>query len=162
MKIEELMNREVVVCLPEDSMKTAAERMWKADVGCLPVLGPAGDLVGMVTDRDLLMSAAIQGMRLDQLTVDSAMARHVQCLRPSDPVEKALELMSTHQVRRLPVLDRDERLVGLVSVNDLARRSDGKGKPRQADLVHAIAKVCEPRAQAQACVGPQGQLAATG
>ena len=160
MKIEELMGRDVVVCMPEDSMKTAAERMWKADVGCLPVLSRDGSLLGMVTDRDLLMSAAIQGMRLDQLTVDSAMARQVRWLRPSDPVEKALELMSTHQVRRLPVLDADDRLVGLVSLNDLARCSDGARSPRHADLVHALAKVCEPRDRAQVCVGPQGQLAA--
>ena len=161
MKIQDVMNRDVVVCQPGDSMKTAAERMWKADVGCLPVLEPEGRLVGVVTDRDLLMSAAIQGMRLDQLQVDSAMARQVQALRPTDPPERALELMSTHQVRRLPVLDEQGRVVGVVSVNDLARRSDTEGRPRQADLVHAIAKVCEPRARDQACVGPQGQLAAT-
>ena len=161
MKIQEVMCRDVAVCVPDDTMKTAAERMWKADVGCLPVLDPGGRLIGMVTDRDLLMSAAIQGMRLDQLTVDSAMARQVRSLRPEEPVEKALELMSTHQVRRLPVLDGEQRLVGIVSMNDLARRSDQAGSPKHSSLVHAIAKVCEPRLRAQAGVGPQGQIAAT-
>ena len=162
MKIQDLMCRDVVVCQPEDTMKAAAERMWKADVGCLPVLDPQGALIGMVTDRDLLMSAAIQGLPLEQLHVDSAMAHHVRALRAGDPVEKALELMSAHQVRRLPVVDDQGVVVGLVSVNDLARRSDRDGHPRREDLVHAIAKVCEPRARAQVCVGPQGQLAASG
>ena len=161
MKIQDLMGSDVVVCQPGDSMKTAAERMWKADVGCLPVLAPDGELIGMVTDRDLLMSAAIQGLRLDQLQVDSAMAREVQVLHSEDPVERALELMSAHQVRRLPVLDPERRVLGIVSVHDLARRSDQTGKPRQADLVHAVAKVCEPRMRDQACVGPQGQVAST-
>jgi CBS-domain-containing membrane protein len=162
MKIQDLMCRDVVVCQPTDSMKTAAERMWKADVGCLPVLDDQGTLMGMVTDRDLLMSAAIQGLPLDQLHVDSAMAHRVQALHPGDRVERALELMGVHQVRRLPVVDDQGVVVGLVSVNDLARRSDRDDRPRREDLVHAIAQVCEPRPRAQACVGPQGQLAASG
>ena len=161
MKIQDVMSREVVTCHPWDSMGSAVRRMWEADVGCLPVVDADGRVVGMVTDRDLLMSTWFQGQRLDELAVDGAMAHRVQGCRPDEAVERALERMSTHQVRRLPVLDDEGRPLGVVSLNDVARRCDASGRPRNKSVVHTLAQVCAPRARELACRAPGGELAAS-
>ena len=126
--------------------------MWETDCGCVPVLA-AGDgsarVTGIITDHDLCMAAYFQGRPLTEIAVSSAMARGVISCRTTDALAVALRVMETNQVRRLPVLDTDEQLVGIISLADLARearREHGRGKPDVGDaqIAAAIERISEP------------------
>jgi len=123
MEVRELMTREVRTCRAEDSVNEAARIMWESDCGSVPVVDTGSRLVGMVTDRDVCMAAYTQGQRLDAIPVASAMSTQVYTCRPSDGLAHVAGIMRDEQVRRLPVVDADGRLVGILSLNDLARRA---------------------------------------
>jgi CBS-domain-containing membrane protein len=134
MKIEELMTREVRSCFPDDGLDAAAYAMWEVDCGYLPVLAQdgSGRLIGAVTDRDICMAALFEGKPLREIRVRQAMARDVQSCSPADGPRQVLAAMRAAQVRRLPVVDRAGRLVGIVSLADLARiagRRSGRATP---------------------------------
>ncbi len=122
MKIAELMTMDVASCSPGDSLTRAAQLMWEHDCGCVPVVD-GGKVVGMITDRDICMSTMMQGKAPAQLRVDQAMSHEVFSCAPDDSVDQASKVMQQKQVRRLPVLDGTGKLVGIVSLNDLALRA---------------------------------------
>jgi CBS domain-containing protein len=124
MNVSQLMNRTVETCGPDESLAEAAARMWNRDIGCLAVVDDEGAVIGMVTDRDLCMAALMEGRALHEIPVARAMSKEVHCCAPSDSLIAAEEQMRSQQVRRLPVLDADSRLVGMVSLNDLAREAE--------------------------------------
>lgn len=123
MKVEALMTKSVRTCRPEDSLDSAARIMWDYDCGCVPVLDATDKVIGVITDRDVCMSAWSQGKRLCEIPVASAMSWRVLTIRPNDTVELAEEVMRDNQVRRLPVVDDDSKLVGLLSIADIAREA---------------------------------------
>ncbi|HEX7672291.1 MAG TPA: CBS domain-containing protein [Polyangiaceae bacterium] len=150
MIVSQLMSRNITTCTPQDSLADAARKMWEQDIGCLPVLDAEGHVNGIVTDRDACMAAYTQGRPLSAISVDSAMARCVHSCRPTDRIEAVEAVMKAHQVRRVPVIDREGHLVGLVSMNDIARESADelmRRSPdvRTGDLVSTLARICEPR-----------------
>ncbi|HEX5012260.1 MAG TPA: CBS domain-containing protein [Planctomycetota bacterium] len=120
MKIEQLMTRDVRTVGPDDRLDRAAQLMWEADCGCLPVVDGDQHVVGMITDRDVCMAAWTQGRALCELPVRGAMSSRVISCAPSDATVRAERLMRDHQVRRVPVVDGQALLVGLLSLNDLA------------------------------------------
>jgi CBS domain-containing protein len=133
MKVQEIMVREVCACGPHDSLADAARLMWEHDIGFVPVLDDAGRVSGVVTDRDVCMAAWTQGRPLAEIPVDSMMSRSVYSVAPETELESAEEVMRSHQVRRIPVVEEDSRLVGVISINDLAvRAADSSGKQGQA------------------------------
>lgn len=152
MKVEHLMTREVVQCHAYDSFSEAARKMWENDCGALLVVDERGGPAGIVTDRDLCMCAFFADRPPRELTVQHAMASDLRTCRPDDTLERALEIMSTHQVRRLPVVDDEGRVRGMVSTNDVIRAADREGSPAPAVILHALAKICEPRQRDYACV----------
>jgi CBS domain-containing protein len=121
MHVEARMTPEPVVCRPEDSLDTAASRMRDGDCGCLPVVDADGRVVGMVTDRDICMTALTTAATLAEVRVARAMTRHVATTRPLDSLEDAEYTMRQHQVRRLPVVDDRARVIGMLSCHDLLR-----------------------------------------
>lgn len=144
--VRQLMSTDLRTCTPEDSLHTAAQLLWNHDVGALAVTS-GGRVVGMITDRDIAMAAYHQGRPLHELQVASAMAKQPRTVTPEDALEDALRLMSEHQVRRLPVVDPQGRLKGLLSMNDLARESiRPKAKVQAKSVLEALAAVCQPRA----------------
>jgi CBS domain-containing protein len=145
MKTEQVMTRNPRTCSPGDSLYHAAEVMWNGNVGALPVTDEDGNLVGIITDRDVCMTGYTQGGTLNDRPVSSAMARGVFCCGPADSIQIVAERMRTHQVRRLPVIE-NERLVGIVSLNDLALAavSDGGGFGFE-ELSRTLAGICEHR-----------------
>jgi CBS domain-containing protein len=153
MKVQQLMTREVKVCTESDTLNRAAQLMWKSDCGCIPVISANGDgkLLGIVTDRDIAMAAYTQGKQLSAIPVTTAMAHKVIACHANDGISQAEALMRDNQVRRLPVLDQNEHLVGVVSLNDLAREAEreastGKRAEVTKDAVaETLASVCEPR-----------------
>jgi CBS domain-containing protein len=129
MKVRDIMTSEPSSCTPGDPVSLAAERMWEADCGLLPVV-EEGRVVGVVTDRDICMGTALQAKDPRQVRVGEVCSQAVHACGLDDEVGDALEVMSEHQVRRLPVLDGDA-LVGVLSLNDAvleARPTAGKEK----------------------------------
>lgn len=125
MKVSEIMTREVELVHPNDSLKTAAEKMRFRDVGFLPVYD--GDrLVGVLTDRDIVIRVIAEGVDPGKSLSDDWFTKPVVCCYDDQDVEEAARLMEEHQIRRLVILDRNERVVGVVSLGDLARNVQDK------------------------------------
>jgi CBS domain-containing protein len=126
MKVEQLMTRNVRACEPDDSLSAAAKIMWEQDCGCVPIVSRkngAATLVGMITDRDVCMAAYTQGRPLQTTKVHSAMAKSLCTCRPTDAVSVALTVMRTNQLHRIPVVDAEDHLVGILSLTDVAREA---------------------------------------
>jgi CBS domain-containing protein len=150
MNVDEIMTKSVKGCGPDDSLDTAARTMWENDCGCVPVIDEQGRPVAMLTDRDVCMAAYTQGRMLRDTVVRSAMSGSLHTVSPGDPIDKAERMMQEHQVRRLPVVEADGRIVGLVSLNDISRES-ARERPQKHRAVSAdgvaftLAAVCRPR-----------------
>ncbi len=128
----------------------AAKKMWDSDIGFLPVTGSNGQVIGIITDRDICMSAYTQGRAISEIPVSVAMSKEVFSCAPNDTVAAAEEEMRLHQVRRLPVLASDGKLVGVLSINDLTREAERElyGTNQEIttkELTDTLAMICEPR-----------------
>jgi len=121
------MTTAVATCAASDSMAHAVGLMWDRDVGCLPVVDSAQNLLGMITDRDAAIASWSRGLRLEDITVGSAMSKTVLSCAASDDVRTALTVMRTQQIRRLPIVAENGRLVGLVTLGDIARGLERDG-----------------------------------
>lgn len=119
--VKDLMSANPATCHKEDTLNQAAQLMWEHDCGCIPVVDDLNRVVGIVTDRDICMGAYTQGRTLRDVPVSSVCAKQVFTCAPDDSVEKAEALMIKHAVRRLPVTQPDGRLVGVLSISDLAK-----------------------------------------
>lgn len=119
MQIRDLMTRDVQTVGPADSIRRAAEMMDSLNVGSLPVCD-GGRVVGMVTDRDITVRATSAGRAPDDCKVDEVMTTDVHCCYEDDVVTDVARLMGNVQIRRVPVLDADDRLVGIVALGDIA------------------------------------------
>lgn len=121
MQVQELMSRSVDIIDPNATIREAARKMRADNVGALPV-GENDRLVGMVTDRDITVRAVAEERAAGNTTVREVMSEKVFYCFEDDDTSRASDVMSEHQVRRLPVLNRDKRLVGVVALADLARK----------------------------------------
>ena len=119
MKVGELMTPDVEIVAPDDTLHTAARMMADLDTGALPV-GENDRLVGMITDRDITIRAVAEGRDPDKTKVRDAMSEHIRFCFEDEDTQEVSRKMSDWAVRRLPVLNRDKRLVGIVSLGDLA------------------------------------------
>jgi CBS domain-containing protein len=125
MRVNEAMTRDVRIVRPDQSIRDAAEAMRETDIGSLPVRD--GDrLIGVITDRDIAIRAVAEGLAPDTPIREVMTEEVCYCFDDQDVAEIA-ENMAEIQVRRLPVVDRNKRLVGIVSVADIAL-ADGDGE----------------------------------
>jgi len=120
MRIKSLMTSKVECIRPEATIEQAARRMRDLDVGPLPVCGDEDRLVGIITDRDITVRAVAQGMDPKTMLVREVMTPSILYCFDDQNVEEAGRLMMEHQVRRLVVLNRQKKLVGIISLGDLA------------------------------------------
>lgn len=123
MNVENCMSEGVLLCSPSTSIREAARKMKEADAGFLPV-GENDRLVGMVTDRDIAIRAVAAGKGCET-TVREVMTSEVEYCFEDEDIAEAAAKMGELRVRRLPVLNRDKRLVGVISLGDIAK-GDGK------------------------------------
>jgi len=122
MKVSEVMTRDVQTVRPDSTVQEAASFMLREDAGSMPV--SEGDrLIGMITDRDIAVRGVAQGRGPDT-PVRELMTDEIICIRPDEDIEEAASKMSQAQVRRLPVVDENQKLCGIVSLGDLAREAD--------------------------------------
>ena len=140
MNIAQIMTSDVELAAPSTSIVEAARRMRDEDVGALPV-GEDDRLVGMVTDRDIAVRGVAEGKAPDDCAVRDVMSDGIYWCYDDEDAERAAEVMAEHKVRRLPIVNRDKRLVGVVSLADLARAAVG---------TEALRSVSEPTAAPRA------------
>ncbi|HEX3852713.1 MAG TPA: CBS domain-containing protein [Polyangiaceae bacterium] len=149
MKIDEIMTRNVRGISPDETLGTAAQIMWENDCGVVPVIEADGRLVGIVTDRDICMAAQLQGAPLHDSRVSSAMARDVKTCSPRDTPATVQAIMSQNKIRRVPVVDDAGRLVGIVTLGDLAylvgRETNGGDGMTWTSIGHTLAAISQPR-----------------
>lgn len=120
MKVSELMNSNVVSLSPDDTTTHAACLLSRHNVGALPVVTPDGRLRGIVTDRDIVLRCVASESEPEETHVREIMTRGISTVSPEDDIRAAVHLMSTEQVRRLPVVE-DGRVIGMISLADMAR-----------------------------------------
>ena len=149
MLVEQLMSRPVLCCRPDDTLATAAQLMWEHDCGFLPVVTDTGapQATGVITDRDICMCALFQGKRLCEINVSEAMAKHAHVCHASDKLADAEQLMREARVRRLPVIDEKDRLVGVISLADLAqeaRITTNELDIARSEVGDTLAAICAP------------------
>ncbi len=120
----EVMTREPACCEPGDSISRVAGIMKREDVGSVPVVESHEDkkLIGIVTDRDLVVKVLAEGADIERSTVRDAMTPNPASCRENDPIEKAVKVMSERQVRRMPIVDDQGRLSGIIAQADVATR----------------------------------------
>ena len=130
MNVREAMTRDVRLAYPEQTIQEAAQLMAELDVGALPV-EDSDRLVGMITDRDIAIRAVAEGMSPDT-PIREVMSSDVKYCYEDQTVEEIAQNMGDLQVRRLPVVDRNKRLVGILSLGDLAREPVGQDEAGEA------------------------------
>lgn len=146
MQIQEIMSRPAKTCRPSDDLGSAARLMWECDCGAIPVTGDSGELVGMITDRDICMATYMKGAPPQSISVGEAMAKQVYSCQPHQSVEAAERMMSENQVRRIPITDSQKHLVGMLSLNDIARHAASRSQDGiNRDLVQTLASIGESR-----------------
>ena len=121
MKVREIMSRDPYVCSPRSTLVDVAGRMRDLDVGVVPVC-EGKQLKGMITDRDIAIRAVVLGMDPVMTLAEQVMSQEVVNCFEDQEVEEAVEIMKTHLIRRLVVLDRDDELVGVISLGDIAAK----------------------------------------
>jgi len=137
-KCSEVMTEDPVCCLPGDPVVQAARLMQNEDIGSIPVIEneKIRALVGIVTDRDLAIKILAEGRPAISTKVEEVMTREVVTCHMDEDVQKALDAMAVHQLRRIPVVDDDHKIVGIIAQADVATRVDEPKKT--AEVVKEI------------------------
>lgn len=119
-------------CVPEDMAAKAAQLMHSQNIGSIPVIDgiQTQKLVGIVTDRDLALRIVANGLDGNAVQIGTVMTRDIMTCQASDDVNVALDTMSKHQLRRIPVVDKDHKIVGIIAQADIATRVNQSTKPR--------------------------------
>ena len=142
MQVSKVMTRDAECVRPDNTLQEAARKMRDLDVGPMPVCGDNDRLVGMLTDRDIAVRAVAEGKDPTACKVRDVMTPDVVYCFDDEPVDEAERVMKEKQIRRLLVLNRDKRLVGIVSLGDLAVRGDNR---REAgDVLHDVSEPAVP------------------
>lgn len=123
MRVKEVMSKDVECAAPSDSLTKVAQRMLDLDIGALPVGGDADQWIGIVTDRDITVRGTAQGCDPNSTPVSSVMTPGIVSCAEDDQLEEAAHIMEQKQIRRLVVLNRKQRPVGILSLGDIAVKS---------------------------------------
>lgn len=144
MRAGEIMTQNAATVFPNDSVQYAARLMRDEDCGAIPVVNRKGQLVGMVTDRDITVRLVASGYDASRALVSDCMTREAFACHFSETLRDCMSVMSRHQIRRLPVVDDSKRVVGIISQADLARCADEsrnrRGKRAFTDLIEDISE----------------------
>ena len=125
MQVSQILTRNVETIRPDTTVKEAAQRMRSMDVGSLPVCD-GRRLLGMVTDRDITIRITAEGRDAASTAVQEAMTPDVAFVFEDQDVQEAAKLMRERQIRRLPVVNRDKQLVGILALGDIATTGDDR------------------------------------
>ena len=139
-KCSEVMTKNPVCCLPNDMVVDVAELMKGGNIGSIPVIETekTKKLIGIVTDRDLALKVVAKGLDAKSTKVETVMTRELVTCLADDDLQKALDAMAEHQLRRIPVVDADKKIVGIIAQADVATRVDQPEKT--AEMVKEISQ----------------------
>ena len=137
--VADVMTRDVRTMSPGDSVVDAARCMDEMNVGVIPVCED-GRLVGIVTDRDIVVRGVAQQGEVRTMKIADVMSAHVRCAREDDEVDKVLSEMAEAQIRRVPVVDGEQRIIGIVSLGDIA----AKNPDDEVDVAMSLGDISSP------------------
>ena len=157
MKVGELMVKDVITCGDTARLGEIAKLMWEHDIGFIPVISSEnGAFAGVITDRDGFLTAYFQGKELWNIPVRSAMSTPIATCPPEADVEEAQQVMREFQVHRLPVVTKEGKLVGVVTVNDFARKAaHDENEDLEEQVAVTLGAISAPRAS-EAPAQPRG------
>jgi len=136
MKVQDIMTKDPETVGPGTYIGDVAKLMRDLDVGIIPIVSD-DELKGVITDRDITIRVVAEGRNPDQVKVSEVASKQVVTIDPQQDLDEALRIMAKHQVRRLPVVEEDGKLVGVVAQADIARKGDDK---QTGELVEEISK----------------------
>lgn len=128
----DVMTRNVRTARRDSSLRDVARLMKEEDSGVIPIVSEHGRLEGTVTDRDLAIQAFSGGQPPEQLRAMDVMTDDIHAVTPDENLHTLVDLMAREQIRRIPVVERDDRLVGIVTLSDIAQRADGDEELQRA------------------------------
>jgi CBS domain-containing protein len=139
-KCNEVMTKETICCLPEDMVVKVAKLMQSENIGSIPVIEneQTQKLVGIVTDRDLVLKIITKVQDATSTKVETVMTRQVVTCQAEDDLQKALDAMAKHQLRRIPIVDNNNKIVGIIAQADVATRVNQPEKT--AEMVKEISQ----------------------
>lgn len=149
MKVHELMSGAAATCRPSTNLAAIAMMMWERDCGFIPLVDESRRLVGAITDRDICMAVATRHRRAEELTASEVATGRRYAVHSDDDLRHALEIMRRNKVRRLPVIDREERIQGVLSINDVILRTQttpdrsDRGVPSAREVIATLQGICE-------------------
>lgn len=149
MIVQDIMTRNPTCCKIDDVASHAAQVFWEKDCGCVPLIDDRGDVCGIVTDRDLCMAAHFCDKKLSEIRLrDVCRQGKVYACSPGQNITEAERLMQNAQVRRIVVVDSDSKVVGILSLNDIASaRMRRSGIPAE-DVAATLGAICAPHRRA--------------
>lgn len=134
-RVKDLMSRNVVALLPSDTVEEAAKLMYEYDIGALPIVS-GGELKGMLTDRDIVLRCVAGGKDAEKMKVSELMTQDILFVTPDQTIHDAVNMMSSAQIRRLPVVENGA-INGMLSLADIARKHAGP------EIASAISEISE-------------------
>ena len=147
MKVKEVMTARPATIWITDSLAIAAKSMWENDCGIMPICKDGQKVVGVITDRDVCMATAMRDRPESSISVEEIMTGDIFSVTPDDDIHKALELMQEHKVRRLPVLNAEGELKGILSMNDIVLKAQETNVKKPLLTFHDVVKtykaICE-------------------
>ena len=148
MKVKDVMTTNAKTIWLTESLADAAQMMWQNDCGVLPIIKDGQKVIGMITDRDICMATAMQDRTPSTISVEEVMTGQVFGVQPDDSIEQALQTMTEHQVRRLPVINPQGELEGILSMNDIvlnAKLEDAKkgDSINYRDVMKSYQTICQ-------------------
>ncbi len=141
MQIKDIMTKDVMTIPQDASLKEAAMKMKDLNVGSIPVVD-GKKVIGLLTDRDIVVRSTAAGHDPNEVTAKDVMTKTVMYCFSDQDVKDAAEMMGKKQIRRLPILDRDMQLVGIVSLGDIS--VDSKGDKLSAEALEKISRPAKP------------------
>lgn len=145
MRVQELMTKDVSFCGPGTNAAVATEIMWTRNCGSLPIVEDGRGVIGIVTDRDLLIALGTSNRNASDLPVGEVMNKDLALCAPDDDVRDALKTMARRQLHRLPVVDEDGALRGILSLDDVSLRAEADGISRE--LLKTMKAICNRQDQ---------------
>jgi CBS domain-containing protein len=136
MKVQDVMMRTPAFCTPETNLGAAVEILWSRNCGMLPVVDARQKVIGVVTDRDLCVALGTRNKLPGRMTVGEVVKGEVYACRAQDDIRAALQTMAQYKVRRLPVVDRDGMLEGILSMDNVILHTEVGAWGRASDLSH--------------------------
>ena len=144
MKVKEIMTPDAKAIWLTESLADAAQLMWENDCGVLPIIKDGRKVIGMITDRDICMAAAMRNANPSSVSVEEVMTGLVYSLSPEDEIDQALKAMQEHKIRRLPVVNAEGELEGILSMNDVVLNAKATGDSiAYDDVVKTYQAICQ-------------------